>query len=121
MNSLEVAHTRSLQRSLRVHGPAGAHDNSRIPYNAALGSDSAPQFTQPLCTPQYRRAFGRKARGGPTTLKSRFYNLTAQQWRALAPAPMDNYYVRTLAGEDVFDLPAGGVGAQHLRAAEQVG
>eukprot|EP00198_Chlamydomonas_reinhardtii_P002242 XP_001691578.1 predicted protein [Chlamydomonas reinhardtii] len=38
----------------------------------------------------------------------------ATHWSLLLSAPMDNYLVRSLAGEAVFGLPSGGVTEEHL-------
>ncbi|PNH06845.1 hypothetical protein TSOC_006756 [Tetrabaena socialis] len=41
----------------------------------------------------------------------------SSHWSKLLPAPMNNYLIRTLLGEDVFNLPVGGITEQHLRLA----
>ena len=49
-----------------------------------------------------------------------FAVMTDRQWQAFAPAVTDNYYIRTLLGEDVFNLHPGAIGEEHLVQAELV-
>lgn len=53
--------------------------------------------------------------------KEAFGKVTAiEHWEQLAPAPLDNYQIRSLLGEKVFYLPPGNITEQHLETAKQV-
>ncbi len=56
----------------------------------------------------------------PEMMQRFFANRDAPHWRRLAPAAVDNYYIRLLLGEGTFYLPHGSTNATHLAAAQLV-
>ncbi|GIL41992.1 hypothetical protein Vafri_65 [Volvox africanus] len=54
---------------------------------------------------------------GTKRYKLRFCNATADLWRALAPAVVDNYIVRSFLGESGFHTPTGHLNYSHLEVA----
>ncbi|GLI70452.1 hypothetical protein VaNZ11_015314 [Volvox africanus] len=54
---------------------------------------------------------------GTERYKLRFCNATADLWRALAPAVVDNYIVRSFLGESGFHTPPGLLNDSHLEVA----
>ena len=90
---------------------AGAAADRRV--RASL---STPRSRSSVCcVPQvYRGDYN-------TDLMQRFFGgRDAPYWRRLAPAAVDNYYIRLLLGEGTFYLPHGSVNATHLAAARLI-
>lgn len=54
------------------------------------------------------------------TFLQHFNPANATQWRQLAVPVVDNYYVRSMLGNDVYNRPLGSIGRDHLEVAKMV-
>ncbi|GIL74315.1 hypothetical protein Vretimale_2007 [Volvox reticuliferus] len=98
-----------------------------------LGAHNCPQFVNVVTLRHPRRRLESALRfiqvyirgywkrddpqNGAARYKQRFCNATADLWRALAPAVVDNYIVRSFLGESGFHTPTGLINDTHLEAA----
>ncbi|KAG1672241.1 hypothetical protein FOA52_002942 [Chlamydomonas sp. UWO 241] len=71
-------------------------------------------YQEKLMHYQYHRFYGQMSK-----VQKYLSSLPLEVWRALAPAVLDNMYIRSLLGELTYDAPVGSLTAGHLSVARR--
>ncbi|KAG2497008.1 hypothetical protein HYH03_005012 [Edaphochlamys debaryana] len=105
-----------------VHGgaeePEGAH-LCRDLYNAVVMRDPLKRLVSHMKFIMWTMS-GDRGYNDTHTFNLMYSNRTSDFWKALGPAVVDNYFIRSLLGERAFHAPVGGVTPAMLGLAQQV-